>query len=757
MSSFASKFGRPGWTRLAPARLFAVSFVFLLTVGRPVDAQVSQGVEGLSHPQGAVGAESAVVQRALRHLELDDVVRTVGVSDLQLSPDGGTAAFVRRVMDLEGDRWHTSIWSVLMTGESPPVRLTRSRAGERSPRWSPDGRYLAFLSGRDGEGSGSQIWLLPVDGGEAFQATALEQSISSFVWSPDDGRVAVTLREATEDPPSLGVGGPGPPQDRPLPHVITRLQFLQDGSGYIGERRNQIHVIHLDVEAGPATESEQLTSGPYDHSGAEWSPDGRWIAFSSNRTEWPDVTYQSDLWLIPSEGGDLIRLTDDPGSDGSPSWSPDGRMIAYYHTPPEPPVYGSARLRTMEILDPHGTPRAGSIVDLTDHIDRPVRGSVQWSSDSRHVYVMIQDRGAEPLLRIPARGGEIDAVILGTSVVQQFAVTPDDRRVASILSWATQPSDVFVSDIDPVRLSRDYFVSGTPERIQDDLPPARNLSRVNADWLDEVELSTPRHVQYASRDGTTIAGWYLLPPGSDDLDGPFPLILKIHGGPVAQYTWAYDFERQWWAAQGYAVLYTNPRGSSGYGEGFAHALWQDWGGPDYQDVMAGVDWLIERNLADPDRMGVGGWSYGGILTNFIIVRNDRFRAAISGASTALNVSVYGTDDLQRWWEHELGLPWENREGYDRISALYDAPNVRTPTLFVVGSADRRTPASQSEQFYTWLRRLEIPTGLIVYPGQSHGISRPSFIIDRYQRYRNWYGLHVLGEEGADPFFGERSW
>lgn len=264
-------------------------------------------------------------------------------------------------------------------------------------------------------------------------------------------------------------------------------------------------------------------------------------------------------------------------------------------------------------------------------------------------------------------------------------------------------------------------------------------------------------MRYASADGTPIEGWYLLPPGRTEGDGPFPLILKIHGGPVAQYTWGYDFERQWWAAQGYAVLYTNPRGSSGYGEAFAHALWQDWGGPDYDDVMAGVDTLIARGIADPARMGVGGWSYGGILTNFIIVRNDRFRAAVSGASTGLNTSLYGTDDLQRWWEHELGLPWEHRETYDRISSLLHVDKVRTPTLFVVGSADRRTPASQSEQFYASLRRLQIPTGLIVYPGEGHGISRPSFQLDRYERYRLWYERYVLGNAEADPLFGRRSW
>ena len=735
-----------------------VACVLALLSWLPAHGQTRAGNAGLS--EWGPGWSSALldVQETTRHLELDDVGRQRAVSDLQLSPDGGTAAFVVREMDLEEDRWHSSIWTVPADGRTPPRRLTRSQAGERSPRWSPDGRYLAFLSSREGEGSGSQIWLLPAEGGEAFQATALDRSISSFAWSPGGDRFAVVLRDEPEDPPTMELGGVMPPESRPLPHVITRLQFLQDGTGYIGERRSHIHVIELDRGGDPATETVQLTFGPYDHSGPAWSPDGRWLAFSANRTEWPDITYRSDLWLVPAEGGELVQLTNDPGSDGGPVWSPDGRMIAFRHTPEEPPVYGSARLRTMEISDQAGTPRPEAVVDLTDRIDRPVLGSPRWSADGEHVYVRIQDRGTEPLIRVRARGeGDIHAVLLGTSVVGEFALTPDEDRLVAILSWGTQPADVFASAVEPVALSADYFESGSPDGVRVGASSLRNLSRINAHWLDGVELSEPIHIRYESQDGTPIEGWYLLPPGANEADGPFPLILKIHGGPVAQYTWGYDFERQWWAAQGYVVLYTNPRGSSGYGEGFAHALWQDWGGPDYYDVIAGVEWLVDRGIADPERMGVGGWSYGGILTNFIIVRDHRFRAAISGASTALNVSLYGTDDLQRWWEHELGLPWENREGYDRISALFSAHHVRTPTLFVVGAEDRRTPASQSEQFYIWLRRLEIPTGLIVYPGQFHGISRPSFVVDRYQRYRKWFALHVLGDEDADPFFGRRSW
>jgi len=708
-----------------------------------------------------------------RALALSDYLRHRRVSDVQVSPDGERVAFVRREIDLEEDRWRSAIWEAPVDGSDAARRLTYSEEGEGSPRWSPDGRWLAFLSSR-GEGEGSQIWVLPARGGEAVQATRLPGGVSSYVWAPGGRRFAVVARDTAVDRTPLVEGGPEFDDETPAPYVITRLQFLRDGSGYVGERRRRIHVVDFRPGELPADGSRVVTPGPWDASDPTWSPDGRWIAFASNRTADPDTNDRVDLWAVAADpstveagkgateedeaagpGAGVIRLTPGPGTNGSPAWSPDGNRIAYRYTPADPPVYAAARLRTVAVEWTEGRPAPGKVSTLTEGLDRPLRGAPVWSPEGAELYVRIQDRGTEPLLRVDLEG-EAEPVLAPSAVVSGFSLAPQQSRVAAILSWGTRPEEVFSAPLEAVEGA--VPMRGDDAHASSDGRPGvdglRNLSGANDPWLREVRLLEPRPLRWTSPDGTPVEGWVIVP---EEGEGPHPLVVKIHGGPVAQYTWAYDFERQWWAAQGYAVLYTNPRGSSGYGEAFAHALWQDWGGPDYEDVMAGVDLLVEEGIADPERMAVGGWSYGGILTNYIVVKTDRFRAGISGASETFYRALYGTDDLQRWWEDELGLPWENPELYEELSPLNRFTEIRTPLLLVSGEEDRRIPVGQSEMLYIRLKRTGVPTGLIVYPGQSHGIGRPSYQIDRFERYRAWLARHVLGDEEADPFFGRRSW
>jgi dipeptidyl aminopeptidase/acylaminoacyl peptidase len=706
---------------------------------------------GLSVLLGVPG--ELLSQTGSRGLDLEDYVRHRTVSDPQVSPDGRWVVFSVSEMVPGEDRRQSALWIAPIDGSEVRRRLTEPGAGARSHRWSPDGRYLAFLSSRDG--SGTQIWALPLAGGEPFPVTALEPGVASFEWAPGGDRFVVTRVDPVEPRPSLLDASAGLKEDGRSPFVILRLQFLRDGAGYmgyIGERYRQLHVVEFRPSGAPVTEALQITHGPYDNTGPTWSPDGRWIVFTSNRSEWPDLNTSNDLWAVPADGGDLIRLTSDEGSESGAVWSPDARQIAFSFRPRH--QYSTSRLRTLEIDWSEGRPSPGRITPVPEALDRAVRGSPQWSEDGAYLYFVIQDRGTEPLIRARVAGGDPEVLLGGAQTVRDFRLVPGREQVVAILSWDTQPADVFAAPLTP--RNQDVPLSGADAHVGMAAmgnPAYTNLSRANSDWLDEVRLSRVRPIRFPSWDGTPIEGWYMTP---DTGRAPHPLIVRIHGGPVAQYTWAYDFERQWFVAQGYAVLFINPRGSSGRGADFAYAIWKEWGEADFEDVMAGVDHLIEAGIADPERLGVGGWSYGGMLTNYIITKTDRFRAAVSGASDAAHGSLYGTDDLQRLWEF-AGLPWEDPEFYERSSSINFVTNITTPTLFIVGAEDRRTPANQSEQMYIRLRRLEIPTGLIVYPGESHGIARPSYQIDRFRRNQEWYAKYVLGDPEADPYFGRLSW
>ena len=361
----------------------------------------------------------------------------------------------------------------------------------------------------------------------------------------------------------------------------------------------------------------------------------------------------------------------------------------------------------------------GSPQLLTTSLDRNVN-SPRFAADGRSIYFGLQDSGERHLARIDVSGRNLTRPIEGHRRVSSVAMGPNGE-FAALISEPHLPTEVFL--LEDGELTR--------------------LTKTNDALLGSIRLGEVENIHFLSRDGTQIEGFLFTPPDYEP-GRRYPTLLRIHGGPVSQYDFAFNFEAQLFAAQGYAVVLTNPRGSSGYGQDFSLAIWQDWGNKDYEDVMAGVDHVIERGIADPDRLGVGGWSYGGILTNYVITKTDRFKAAITGASEVLYVANYGHDHYQRQWEAELGLPWENRELWERISPFNYVENIVTPTLIMGGEKDWNVPILNSEQLYQALRRLGRETQLIVYPGEHHGIRRPSFQKDRYERYLAWYDRYVRG-------------
>jgi dipeptidyl aminopeptidase/acylaminoacyl peptidase len=647
-----------------------------------------------------------------RPLKVDDIFALKSVGDPQISPDGAAVAYTVRGLDPKEDSADTDIYMVPFTGGAP-LRLTSSPKAETHPRFSPDGRYLAFLSGR--EGKKSQVWLLDRRGGEAVRLTDFKASVSDLVWSPDGKRLALVVGDVDPDDPDAddkAGGDKEAPPKTPKPIVIDRLQFLRDGEGFLRDLREHLYVF--DVATKVAT---QITSGPYDDGEPVWSPDGRSIAFTSNRTAEPDANDNSDIFIVEAKAGQKPRaVTTTPTTDHEPAFSPDGKWIAYVAGGDPKDIWYAADFIAVVPVG-GGEPRP-----LTAQLDRNVEGP-RFSPDGSFVYFVLEEGGNDHLARVPAGGGPVERVVGGERSIQSFEIGGDGRIVV-LESTPQRPFEV--SAVEGGGL--------------------RRLTTTNDDFLQGIRLGEVKRFQATSADGTKIDAFLTLPPDAKP-GRKLPTILRIHGGPTSQFNTAFQMEWQILAAHGYAVVGANPRGSTGYGSAFSRAIWADWGNKDYQDVMAAVDAAISMGVADPDRLGVGGWSYGGILTDHVIVKTNRFKAATSGASEVNYLANYGTDHYQREWEAELGLPWKNPEGWMRISPFFQIDKVTTPTLILGGSDDVNVPLLNGEQLYQALRRLGRDTELVIYPGQNHGISKPSYQKDRYERYLAWYGKYLGVKKG----------
>ncbi len=644
-----------------------------------------------------------------RPLKVDDIFALKSVADPQISPDGAWVSYTVRWLDAKEDSADSDVYMVPFAGGAP-LRLTSSPKPESHARFSPDGRYLAFLSGR--EGKKSQVWLLDRRGGEAVKLTDYKASVSDFAWSPDGKRLALVVGDVDPDEQADDKAG-GDKEGAaktPKPIVIHRLQFLRDGEGFLRDLHEHLYVFDVAAKA-----STQITSGLFDDEDPVWSPDGRWLAFASNRTADPDANENSDVFVVEAKAGQTPRaVTTAPTADREPVFSPDGKWIAYVAGgDPKDIWYATNHVAVVPVTG--GEPKA-----LTASLDRNV-ARPRFSPDGKFIYFGLEEGGNEHLARIPAAGGAVERVIDGERAIQSYALGPKGQVVA-LESTPQRPFEISA------------FEGGTPRR----------LTTVNDDFLKGIRLGEVKRIQATSADGTRIDAFLTLPP--DYKPGvKVPTILRIHGGPTSQYNTAFNQEWQMLAAQGYAVVGANPRGSTGYGRDFSRAIWADWGNKDFQDVMAAVDQAIAMGVADPDRLGVGGWSYGGILTDHVITKTTRFKAATSGASEVNYLANYGTDHYQREWEAELGLPWKNSEGWMRISPFFQIEKATTPTLILGGSEDVNVPFLNSEQLYQALRRLGRDTELVVYPGQSHGIAKPSYQKDRYERYIAWYGKYLKGE------------
>lgn len=635
-----------------------------------------------------------------RPFTLDDILRIRDVSEPQIAPDGAWVAYTVSSADTAADRSTSAVWMTSWDG-TRTVRLTTSPVGESMPRWSPDGRWLAFLSSRD-DGH-TQLWLLDRRGGEGRKLTTLASDVDDYVWAPDGKRMALVVQDADTTKPKTAA-----------PIVIDRFQFKQDEEGYLGKRRR--HLYLLDVESGKVT---PLTSGDYDDLLPAWAPDGQSIAFVSKRHPDADRDNDWDLYVVAAVPGATPRqLTTfdgpdgDPDTESRPAWSPDGRSIAYLQGgAPKLIYYAVQKLAVVPAAG--GTPRV-----LTATLDRNA-GKPQWSADGSSLYFLLEDDRTVGLARIAAAGGTVERLVSGPRVVGDVAVGPEGK-IAVLVSTPLAPPEVFAVDGGALR----------------------PLSHQNDEWLSHVTLGAVEPIGFKSPDGTPVNGFVVKPPDFT-ASKRYATVLRIHGGPVSQFQYEFDFQLQTLAGHGYLVVAANPRGSSGRGERYATAIYADWGDKDVQDVLAAVDYAVAQGLADPARLGVGGWSYGGILTNYVISQDRRFKAAVSGAGASNILAGYGTDQYVREYEAELGLPWKATATWLKLSSPFlHADRITTPTLFLCGDKDFNVPLLNSEQMYQALRSLGVETELVIYPGQHHAINKPSYRRDRLARYLAWYDKYL---------------
>jgi dipeptidyl aminopeptidase/acylaminoacyl peptidase len=653
----------------------------------------------------------AAGQTAKRPINADDFGKIRGVGDPQRSPDGKWVAYSVSTIDVEKDKRDTDLWMVSWDGNEQ-VRLTSSPDSESSPRWSPDGRFLAFLASRGTEEEkklGAQVWLLDRRGGEARKLTDIKSGVDEYAWSPDGKRLVLvsTDRDPADEPEKME----GWKRKTTPPIVVNRYRFKQDRSGYL--KAPATHLWLFDVESSKA---EQITVGAFNDNSPAWSPDGTRLAFISDRGPDPDRAPDLNVYVIEAKAGaEPKALTTYTGSyGGRPAWSPDGRWIAFFSG--DEPRFSAYSMNKLALVPSEG----GAAIILTNSLDRPIYGPVVWTSDGKNLLFLVVDDRTVYAGRVPAAGGPVEKLTTGQRTVFNISLGLDGA-VTLLTGSATEIGEVNALEPDG-RL--------------------RKLTHQNDALLAELQLGTTEDFSSKSKDGTVVNG-LMTKPATFVSGTRYPTLLRIHGGPNGQDEHGFSFERELLAANGYVVLAINYRGSSGRGAAFQKAIFADWGHKEVIDLLGALDQAVAMGIADPQRLGIGGWSYGGILTDYTIATDGRFKAAVSGAGSALQLSMFGSDQYIRQYELEIGAPWKAKDAWIKVSyPFFKADRIKTPTLFMGGEKDFNVPIIGSEQMYQALKSLNVPTELVIYPGQYHGIMTPSYVRDRYQRYLAWYDKYL---------------